>query len=183
MNNLCQNRGGVAQVVIQSGHQSIGICNIFSISMYFIFISLNFVLTLIKITFSLMNYVSNMNKQILQKLQRSTFRSIQAQIARTKQYLINFHESAMSIVRHDQTDVHSVRVYIPQYSQQQSVPDLSVLTVAFLALKKKNVFFTFSDSKKNFKFFLFYEIIMQLFSADAIVFSKKCKKKILTPKK
>ena len=36
-----------------------------------------------------------------------------------------------------------------------------------LALKKTG-FFTFSDSKKNFQNF-FYKIIMQLFSADAIV--------------
>ena len=40
-----------------------------------------------------------------------------------------------------------------------------------LALKKTG-FFTFSDSKKIFQNF-FYKIIMQLFSADAIVFSKK----------
>ena len=40
-----------------------------------------------------------------------------------------------------------------------------------LALKKTG-FFSFSDSKKNFQK-IFYKIIMQLFSADAIVFSKK----------
>ena len=41
-----------------------------------------------------------------------------------------------------------------------------------LALKKTG-FFTFSDSKKIFKKKK-YKIIMQLFSADAIVFLKKC---------
>ena len=40
-----------------------------------------------------------------------------------------------------------------------------------LALKKTG-FFTFSDSKKNFQKKI-YKIIMQLFSADAIVFLKK----------
>ena len=50
-----------------------------------------------------------------------------------------------------------------------------------LALKKTG-FFTFSDSKKNFQKF-FYKIIMQLFSADAIVFSKKILKIFLTPEK
>ena len=55
-----------------------------------------------------------------------------------------------------------------------SGPDLLVFTLKFhsdLALKKTG-FYTFSDSKKDFQKF-FYKIIMQLFSADAIVFSKE----------
>ena len=50
-----------------------------------------------------------------------------------------------------------------------------------LALKKTG-FFTFSDSKKNFQK-KNYKIIMQLFSADAIMFLKKFKKIFFTPKK
>ena len=49
-----------------------------------------------------------------------------------------------------------------------------------LALKK--LFFSLFRTQKNFQNF-FYKIIMQLFSADAIVFLKKLKKKFLTPKK
>ena len=60
----------------------------------------------------------------------------------------------------------------PQNSQQKSVPDPNILTVAFLALK--NGFL----KKKKFsppKFF-FYLFLLQLFSADAMVFLKKFKK-------
>ena len=59
---------------------------------------------------------------------------------------------------------HYLITYVPydtiqaQNSQQKSVPDLYVVTVAFLALKKTG-FFTFLDPKKNFKIF-FYQIIM-----------------------
>ena len=45
-----------------------------------------------------------------------------------------------------------------QNSQQKSVPDLYVVTVAFLALKESG-FFTFSDPPKKFQNF-FYKIIM-----------------------
>jgi hypothetical protein len=38
-------------------------------------------------------------------------------------------------------------VHKPQNSQQKSVPDLNVLTVAYLALKKNG----FSEKKKNFQ--------------------------------
>ena len=48
--------------------------------------------------------------------------------------------------------------YYAQNSQQKSVPDLYVVTVAFLALKKPG-FFTFSDLQKQFQNF-FYKIIM-----------------------
>ena len=56
---------------------------------------------------------------------------------------------------------------IAQNSQQKSVPDLNVLTVAFLALKNG-----FSEEKKippqkNF----FLPFFMQLFSADTMIFS------------
>ena len=47
-----------------------------------------------------------------------------------------------------------------QYSQQQSVPDLYVLTIAFLALNEKG----FSEKE--------ILLSMQLFSADTMVFSK-----------
>ena len=67
-----------------------------------------------------------------------------------------------------------------QNSQQKSVPDLHVVTVAFLALKNG-----FSEKKilPPPKKIFFYLFSMQLFSADAMVFSKKISKKILTPKK
>ena len=57
-----------------------------------------------------------------------------------------------------------------------SGPDLHVFTLKFLALKK--VFFSCFLGQKNF----FYKKgIMQLFSADAIVFSKKLKKNFFDP--
>ena len=60
---------------------------------------------------------------------------------------------------------------ISQYSQQWSVPDLNVLKVAFLVLKN----YDFSEKKEFQKkyIFFFYLFSMQLFSADAMVFSKK----------
>jgi len=57
-----------------------------------------------------------------------------------------------------------------QIREQMSGADLHVLTLKFLALKNW-LFFTFSGSKKNFK--KYKKGVMQLFSADAIVFSKK----------
>ena len=56
-----------------------------------------------------------------------------------------------------------------QNSQQKSVPDLHVVTVAFLALKKM----VFLKKKKFFpsKNIFFYLFSMQLFSADATMFS------------
>ena len=60
---------------------------------------------------------------------------------------------------------------LTQYSQQQSVPDLNVLTVAFLALK--NMVFLKKKKFLIFPKFFFYLFSMQLFSADAMVFSKK----------
>ena len=69
---------------------------------------------------------------------------------------------------------------LTQYSQQQSVPDLNVLTVAFLALKKM-VFL--KEKKFHPQRIFFYLFSMQLFSADAMVFSKKKLKKFLTMKK
>ena len=71
-----------------------------------------------------------------------------------------------------------------QIREQMSGPDLHVFTLKFHSnfSPKKSVFFTFSDSKKKFQNF-FYKIVMQLFSADAIMFSKKIKKKIFDPKK
>ena len=59
-------------------------------------------------------------------------------------------------------------------------PDL-VFTLKFLALKKW-VFFMFSGAKKISFFFFFLKDIMQLFSEDAIVFSKKLKKTYFDPK-
>ena len=56
-----------------------------------------------------------------------------------------------------------------QNSQQKSVPDLHVVTVAFLALKKM-VFLKKNNSSTIF--FFFYLFSMQLFSADATMFSK-----------
>ena len=55
-----------------------------------------------------------------------------------------------------------------------SGPDLYVFTLKFHSnfSPKKTGFFTFSDSKKKFQK-KSYKIIMQLFRADAIVFSKK----------
>ena len=57
---------------------------------------------------------------------------------------------------------------------QMSGPDLHVFTLKFHSnfSPKKTGFFTFSDSKKNFQK-KNYKIIMQLFSADAIMFLKK----------
>ena len=63
--------------------------------------------------------------------------------------------------------------FLAQNSQQKSVPDLNVLTVAFLALKKYGFSKKKQFSKKKKSFYLFS---MQLFSADAMVFSKKLKK-------
>ena len=57
---------------------------------------------------------------------------------------------------------------LPQNSQQKSVPDLNVLTVAFLALKKMVFLKKKILPKKNIFFYLFS---MQLFSADATMFS------------
>ena len=51
----------------------------------------------------------------------------------------------------------------PQIREQMSGPDLNAFTLKFLALKE--VVFTFQ--KKNYE-----KGIMQLFSADAVVFSK-----------
>ena len=69
---------------------------------------------------------------------------------------------------------HFLPLFPPQNSQQKSVLDLYVVTVAFLALK--NCFFHFFRPKKKFQK-IFYKIIMQLFNADTIVFSKKFQKK------
>ena len=49
-------------------------------------------------------------------------------------------------------------------------------------LALKNWFFSFFRTQKKF-FKFFYQIVMQIFSADAKVFSKKLKRKFLTPKK
>jgi hypothetical protein len=54
-----------------------------------------------------------------------------------------------------------------QIREQMSGPELHVFTLKFLALKV--VFFHVSKSKK-FKNFFHKKIILQLFSADAIVF-------------
>ena len=53
----------------------------------------------------------------------------------------------------------------PQIREQMSVPDLYVLTVAFLALKKTGFSKIENFSKIFFEIFLLY--FMQLFSADA----------------
>ena len=58
-----------------------------------------------------------------------------------------------------------------QNSQQKSVPDLHVVTVAFLALKKMVFLKKKILPKKKLNFF--YLFSMQLFSADATMFSKK----------
>ena len=59
----------------------------------------------------------------------------------------------------------------PQIREQMSGPDLHVFTLKFLALK--NGFFMFSGSKKFLNIFFYKKGIMQLFSADVIVFSNK----------
>ena len=63
-----------------------------------------------------------------------------------------------------------------QIREQMPGPDLLVFTLKFLALKKW--FLHVSGFKKKFKNIFYHKCIMQLFSADAIVFSKKVKKKI-----
>ena len=65
----------------------------------------------------------------------------------------------------------------PQIREQMSGPDLHVFTLKFLALKK--VFFSCFRGQKKFKIFFYKKGIMQLFSADAIVFKKN---KIFDPK-
>ena len=69
----------------------------------------------------------------------------------------------------------------PQTRQQTSGRDLYVFTVELLALKK--LFFSlFRGQKKVFEpFFRFF--IMQVFSADAMVFSKKNLKNFFDPEK
>ena len=57
---------------------------------------------------------------------------------------------------------------IAQYSQQQSVSDLYVLTVAFLALKKWFFWKKKKSSPPNF----FYLFSMHFFRADAKMFQK-----------
>ena len=56
-----------------------------------------------------------------------------------------------------------------------SGPDLYVFTLKLLTLKRP-CFFTFSGSKKNYIKKKLKKVLMQLFSADAIVFSKLRKK-------
>ena len=64
-----------------------------------------------------------------------------------------------------------------QIGEQMSSPYIYVFTIKFLALIK--CFFMFSGPIK-FKKFNYTKCIMQLFSAETIVFSKK-KIKVLTP--
>ena len=62
--------------------------------------------------------------------------------------------------------------YTAQISEQMSGPDLHVFTLKFLALKKLG-FSLFRGQNFFFIIIIYYKIgIMQLFSADAIVFSK-----------
>ena len=74
------------------------------------------------------------------------------------------------------------RWWLPQIREQMSGPDLHVFALKFLALKKPWIFHFFRV-KKNLRFFFYKKGIMQLFSADAIVFSKKFQHFFLTPKK
>ena len=67
-----------------------------------------------------------------------------------------------------------------QIREQMPGPDLLVFTLKFLALK--NFFFSLFRCQNKFKNIVYKKGVMQLFSADAIVFSMKFKKK-LTPKK
>ena len=62
---------------------------------------------------------------------------------------------------------HFTRHFSPQIREQMSGPDIHVFTLKFLALKKQ--FFSLFRCQK----FFCKTGIMQLFSADAIVFSKK----------
>ena len=60
--------------------------------------------------------------------------------------------------------------YDPQIREQMSGPNLHVFTLKFLALRKLG-FFTLSGERKNLE--IKKKGLMQLFSADAKLFSKK----------
>ena len=80
-------------------------------------------------------------------------------------------------------NVFSLKSFSSQNSQQKSVPDLYVVTVAFLALKKL-VFFTFSEPpKKISKFFFFRFLCSFLVRTLHYSFFKKLKKKFFDPEK
>ena len=61
--------------------------------------------------------------------------------------------------------------FYAQIREQMSGPDLPVFTLKFLVLKNDH----FSGSKTDFQGFLYKKGIMQLFSVDALVLSKKFK--------
>ena len=60
-------------------------------------------------------------------------------------------------------------LFLPQIREQILVPNLYVLTVVFLALKKAGFSEIKNSSQKKIFFFTFFS--MQIFSADATMFS------------
>ena len=75
--------------------------------------------------------------------------------------------------------VHQSPYMVTQYSQQQSVPDLYVVTVAFLALKKgspkKNWFFSLFRGQKFFFLNFFYKFLCNFSVRTLWCFQKKFK--------